>query len=771
MKVKILACISILCIFSCSTSHKHSNVIDYTDMVEPLVDAANSRWFYFNSTSRPFGMMNLSPDMITNGAWNAGYRYNEDSIKAFSHVHAWQLSAVPVFAQTGTFKGHLGSRQYGSTYSHEDETVEVGYHQVKLNSYQINAELTATKRVGLHKYTFPKSDSSFILFDFSTVLGPCATDSAHIELVNHKTIQGWALMGKTKRRPKATKVFYYALFDTEFDAAIFWKNKQKINQNIQFLTSDSTGVGLHFKTDQGQQIMMKVAISYTSIENAKLNMQSELNHFDFQRVVDESKDEWNTYLSRIQVQGNTQKAQKRFYTDLWHALQGRRVVSDYNGSYMDMTQNLPVVRTVALDKNGEPEHLMYNSDSFWGAQWTLNTLWHLVYPEITSEFIRSMLTMYENGGLIPRGPSGGNYTYVMTGASSTPFIVSAYQKGIRDFDVQKAYQGLLKNHSVEGLMSKAGYDHYSNLGGGFSHYDQKGYVPYPLPEKQAKVFHQDGGGQTLEYAYQDWCLAQFSKALNDRVNYKKLMHRSQSYKNLWHPKKQYMWLKNNKGAWVDSMDIFLYKNGWVEGNAAQFTWWVPHDIKGLADLMGGSEKCIERLDSIFKVAQQHSFVAGKSHDAGEQEQNTRVHMNYGNQPSIHMAHIFHELSRPDLTHYWSERVVEKVYSDLEPNAGYCGDEDQGLMGSLSVLLKLGIFQMNGGCESNPAYSITPSIFDRVKIQLSEKYYQGKEIVLENNKPNENKAFWGVFCQQQQFKQARIDHQTFTKGGTFKMQYR
>src|SRR6056297_1728885 len=190
------------------TGVRHENAVVH--LVDPLVDAANSRWFFFNSATRPFGMVNLSPDMIINGAWNSGYRYNEDTIRAFSYIHAWQLSGIPVLPTTGPFRGHRGPDQYGSAYSHENETVKPGYHQIFLKSYGINAELTSTKRVGFHRYTFPASGESSILFDFSTFLGPCDTQYASVRKVSAREIEGEAVMAPTRRRPQPVSVYFVA---------------------------------------------------------------------------------------------------------------------------------------------------------------------------------------------------------------------------------------------------------------------------------------------------------------------------------------------------------------------------------------------------------------------------------------------------------------------------------------------------------------------------------------------------------------------------------
>ncbi|NND31043.1 MAG: glycoside hydrolase family 92 protein, partial [Saprospiraceae bacterium] len=663
------------------------------DLVDPMVDAANSRWFFFNSATRPFGMVNLSPDMVINGAWNSGYRYHEDTIRAFSHIHAWQLSGVPVFPTTGKFQGHLGADIYGSAYSHDLEQAKPGYHQIFLETYGINVELTATQRVGFHRYTFPAASESHIQIDLSTFLGPCDTDSGMVKMTSEKSLEGFAVMGATRRRPKPIKVFFAIYFDQAFNSFNGWKDGALL-KNIEEISGDDIGAYVSFPTRNDQVHLMKVGISYTSVEAARKNVQTELAGWDFDQVVSDAAEEWNNWLSKIQIKGGTLKAQRRFYTDLWHALQGRRIISDASGTYPDMTGDKLRIGQIPLDNSGRPAFNHYNSDSFWGAQWTINTLWQLVYPKLAEEFVQSMLLMYADGGYIPRGPSGGNYTHVMTGASSTPFIVAAYQKGLRNFDVEETYTALKKNHMPGGMMSKAGYEHETAIGGGLEYYIERGYVPYPLP-KGGYGFHENGSGQTLEYAYQDACLAQFAKALDKESDYKYFRERSNNYRNIWNEEEGWMWLRNAEGNWQKPFDGLVYGKGFVESNACQMTWFVPQDLAGLFELMGGKDKAIQKLNTSFEKSESHDFTSGKSHNNETQRELRRVYINYGNQPSMQTAFIFNHAGAPWLTQYWSRKVVEKVYNDLSPESGYSGDEDQGLMGSLAVLMKLGLFSMDG----------------------------------------------------------------------------
>lgn len=723
-------------VISCSdkTRVKDNEKLRPADLVYPHIDSANSRWLFFSSACRPFGMVNLSPDMVIDGTWGAGYKYHVDTIRCFSHIHGWQLSGIPVLPVTGDFKGYLGPDVYGSRYSHERETVRPGYHSVVLDDYGIRAELTSTTRVGMHRYTFPASAQSHILFDFATTLGPSGTDFGSVRKVSDTELEGYAIMGSTIRRPKPVMVFFVARFDKPFENFSGWRDgKPEITDG--FIEGKGTGAYVSFPTAENEVRQMKVAISYVSSEQARLNMDAELPHWDFDRIVQESADVWNEWLGRIEIEGGTEEEQRRFYTDLWKALQGRRIISDADGKYCDMTGAERRVGQIPLDENGNPRFNHHNSDSFWGAQWSLNTLWHLVYPEVTESFVNSMLMMFDDGGLIPRGPSGGNYTFVMTGASSTPFIVSAYLKGIRGFDAEKAYEGLRKNHFPGGLMSKAGYEHQTFMGGGIEHYIEKGYVPHPLSAKRYG-FHQDGAGQTLEYAYQDWALAQLAKKLGKEEDYEMFMKRSQNYKNLWNAEKGWMWVKDMDGNWKEPFNILDYGNGWVEGNGAQYTWWVPHDVKGLAGLMGGDSAFVEKLNQSFELAQKHDFVSGRSHSVETLKENREVYINYGNQPCMQTAFLFNHTGAPWLTQFWTRQVIDKVYSGLSPDFGYSGDEDQGLMGSLAVLMKMGIFSVNGGTALKPYYEIASPIFDRITIHLHPKYYPGGKFTIEtvNNGP-------------------------------------
>ena len=743
--------LSIFLFVSCESNKTDKTVIvSPIDLVYPHLDTENSRWFFFSSASRPFGMVNLSPDTQIGGAWGSGYRYNTDTIKGFSHIHAWQLSGLSVMpiALTNDNRSSIFNDFY-SHFSHEAEIAKPGYHYLELDRYKIKAEITSTKRVGFHKYRFDGEGTPALLINLNTMLGPSLNMDGIITTTTQNSVEGELTNESTRRRPKPTKVF----FKIDSDAQIKEVERDDLTGNYLLTFDDDT-----------KEVLLKAGISYTSIENANNNIEIELPHWRFEDVVEDSREEWNFQLNKIQIEGGNEEQQKRFYTDLWHALQGRRTISDANGAYPDYTRDSFRIGQLPLDEDGKPLFNHYNSDSFWGAQWTINTLWGLVYPEIYKEFVQSMMQYYADGGLIPRGPSGGNYTYVMTGASSTPFIVSAIQKGIVTENIDEIYEALKKNHMLGGIMGKAGYEHGTNLGGGLQYYIENGFVPYPIPEGNFG-FHQDGAGLTLEYSYQDWTLAQLAKRLGYEEDYTYFLNRSMNYKNVYDNESTWMRPKDINGQWLSNFDPYKYQNGFIESNGAQSTWFVPHDISGLASLMGGNEKAVQKLNEQFETASKLGFTSGSAHDQELHPEYSRIPINYGNQPSMQTAQIFNQLERHDLAQFWTRSVVDKAYSGLSPATGYNGDEDQGLMGSLAVLMKIGLFQINGGTEMNPEYQIGSPIFNKITIKLNPNFYPGESFTIEvPNNSSSNIYVNRVKLNNQSIKDYRITHDQITHGG-------
>ncbi|RPE14311.1 glycoside hydrolase family 92 protein [Chitinophaga lutea] len=719
------------------------------DLVVPQMGTAHSRWFYFSSASVPFGMVSLFPDNNSLTDWEGGYRYNIDTIRCFSHIHEWQLSGLPVMPVAFTTEADLKGifNNHASHFSHANEVVKPGYHKVTLSRYDIDAALTATNHAGFHRYTFKKSGHRGILFDLGGKLGGINMVRGGFQQTGPNRISGFIVNGPTIRKPKEYTVYFTAEFSRPMKRTLLWAEGSTRENSREWRGKD--GKLLVAFDDAAGAVDMKVGLSFVSEAGAANNLRKEIGGWDFDATVRDAQNKWNALLSRIKVEGGTLVQRQRFYTDLSHAIQGRRIINDVDGRYTDCTGDTPRVRQLPLRSNGTPRFNMYNSDAFWGAQWTLNTLWPLVYPDITEEFCNSFLEYYKNGGLIPRGPAAGNYTYVMTGASTTPFFVSAWQKGIRGFDIGLAFEGLKKNHLPGGMMGKIGYEHKTSKGGGIEFYISHGYVPYPL-SKTIYGMHQDGATITLENAYQDWTLAQLAKALQKTDDYAYFSKRAGNYKNIFNAEAGYFVPRDSAGRWQHPFDPLKSDKGFEEGNAAQYLWYVPHHLDSLFALLGGKEKAADRLNQQYEASAPSRFIGSW--------------INYENQPSIQTAFIFNHAGKPWLTQYWVSRVIDSIYADISPEGGFIGDEDQGLMGSLSVLLKLGLFQTNGGTEANPKYELTGPLFSKATIYLDPKYYQSKTFTITaKNVSATNRYIKSASVNGEKLKQFFIRHDQINRG--------
>ena len=428
-----------------------------------------------------------------------------------------------------------------------------------------------------------------------------------------------------------------------------------------------------------------------------------------------------------------------------------------------MTGAKPVVRKKKKRHDSDLPYDHYNFDALWGSQWSLNVLWSMAYPEITNDFCNTMVDMYHDGGLIPRGPSGGNYTFVMIGDPATPFFANAYNKGIRNFDIASAYEGLHKNAFPGGIRDRAGYEFGKKpKGGGMPFYVDLGYVPEDMGGKGQ---HRDGASMTLEYAYQDWCLGQLAKALDKDAEYKFFTARSKNYKILWNNDSDLIQPKMKDGSWMPGFtptgDGFTCR-GFCESNSMIYTNFVMQDMQGLVELFGGSEAYNNFLNESFEKSTARNFVA----DHG---QHALLAVDYDNQPGTGMAHLFNYTGAPWLSQKWVREVKLKAHGDITPYGGYHGDEDQGQMGALGVLMGIGLFQVDGGASIDSIYEITAPLFDRVTVELDDTYYSGKqfEIVTTNQAP-ENYYIQSAKLNGQALNRCWITHKEFAAGGKLEL---
>jgi len=658
---------------------------------------------------------------------------------------------------TGEMSGHKGMEAYKSKYTHDTEIVKPGFHKIVLDRYGIDVELTSTSRVGMHKYKYPQGKKANIIFDIGAFLAHGVTEKAAIRKISDRELSGYSVMAPTNRRRKPITVYFTVQFNQSINEFGGWEIVDGEKQLISKKSFEGKDVGGYvvFNKPKDNTVLMKVAISYVCEEQARLNLKTELNHWDFDKVVRDSFSEWEEELSRITVEGGTEEERIKFYTDLWHSLLGRHTFSDVNGKYTDNTGDSPQVRQVPVI-NGKPVRNTYNSDAFWGAEFNLNILWSLAYPKVMSEFVSTLVDYYHNGGLIARGPSGGNYTYVMVGDQATPLIAAAYNKGIRDFDIQAAYEGCIKNSEPGGIRDYVGYE--TKAGNYVEHYVNKGFVPEGI---SGKGMHKEGAALTLYFAYQDWCMAQFAKGMNKEDDYKIYLNRSFNYRYIYDTTTGWMRPRTTDGSWLKEFSPVgkgFNMPGFVESNSAIFTYYVPHNIKDLIYLMGGKDAFVERLNKQFELAEPNNFIT----DHGRHAENW---VDYENQPSLHMAHLFSHAGAPWLTQYWVRRIKRDVFGDITPYGGYNGDEDQGQMGALGVLMAIGLFDVEGGASINPHYEITSPIFDKITISLDGRYYKGEEFIIEtrNNSP-ENVYIRKVIFNGKEYQSFRIPHSEVVKGG-------
>ena len=692
------------------TPAREREIVDYVDC---LIGTASSRWMLYPGPSMPFGMVKLSPDNQGHDPsrhhWKAGYEYTITNIMGFSHVHAWTMGGLltmPVVGPLVTDPGPEGDPDagYRSRIRHETETAVPGYYAVTLDDYQVRAELTCTTRAGFQRYTFPKSDQARILIDLltPTEYGKQVLDAA-VRRASDREIEGYAKMKSGRHSGYQEYVLQFvARTNKPFASMDGWVGGEVKTNVKEVAGAGDVGAALNFTTADGEAVLLQTGISLVSIEQARLNLAAEMKPFgwDFDACRAHARKVWSNLLSRIEVEGGTETDKVKFYTNLYRAYCARTIWSDVNGKYVDMyekVQQLP-----------DPDSPVYGCDAFWNTFWNLNQLWNLATPDVSNKWVRSLLEIYDKGGWLAKGPTGIEYSSIMVASHEIPFIVAAYQHGIRNWDVPKAFRAMVHCQTTPGRP---------HPGGGYvgnhqlAPYLQHGYIP--LGKGRAS--------NTLEYAYDDWCVAQMAKALGDETAYETFGKRGESWRNLFDKASGFMRPRYPDGRWMENFDPFSGKGGWVEGNPWQFTWFVPQNVRGLVEAMG-RERFVDRLnEGLAKSAETDFNATGDRMGA--------FPINHGNQPSMQVAYLFNYAGAPYLTQKWARAIVNQYYGD-DPIDGWPGDEDQGQGGAWFVMSAMGLFQTDGGCRVRPIYEIGSPLFDRVTIHLDPRYYKGKQFVIE-----------------------------------------
>jgi predicted alpha-1,2-mannosidase len=681
--------------------------VDYAD---PLLGTSESRWMLNPGATMPFGMVQLAPDN-QGGVWKSGYEYSLNNVGGFSHIHSWTMAGLSVMPTVGVLNTRRGPADgpttgwttgYRSRIDKATEKASPGYYAVTLMNGNIHTELTTTTRTGFFRFTFPDEEDAHILLDLDIPFENTAEIlDAKFTRISDTEIEGYS---KQKWSWNEYTVHFVVRFNKPMKAFGGWKGNTVEKDVKEIAGKGKMGAYADFKTSKGEVILMQTAISLVSIEQARLNMTTEVNSFNwnFDAVHQQARKVWNDLLSKVKVEGGTEANKKKFYSNFYRSYVARTTWSDVNGKYVDVNEKVQQV---------DPKNPIYGSDALWNTFWNLNQLWALVNPDLTSNWCKSLLEIYNTGGWLPKGPAGIEYSGIMEASHEIALITSAYQKGIRDFDAQNAMKAMIHQQTTPGVKTPE-----NGFAGNkfFESYMKLGYVP----TEEGQV------SNTLEYAYDDWCVAQFAKAIGNEEAYQQFIKRAGNYKNVYDTSTNYIRMKHADGTWVKEWTPFCCTSfngpGYVEGNAWQYSFFNPHDVQGILNLMGRDE-FNKRLDEGFKKSVKFNFNAdGDLYDL--------VPINHGNQPNMQAAWLFNYSGKPWLTQNWSREIMNRYYGTT-PYHGWLGDEDEGQMGAWFVMSAMGLFETNGGTSVKPFYEIGSPLFERATIYLDQKYYKGKTFTI------------------------------------------
>ncbi|MFV2069340.1 MAG: GH92 family glycosyl hydrolase, partial [Pirellulales bacterium] len=648
----------------CGTAGGVAQAKEPVDWVDPMIGTSSSRWMLYPGPSMPFGMVKLSPDNQKH-CWKAGYEYKIENIAGFSHIHSWVMGGLLTMPTVGELKVVPGPEDapdqgYRSRFRHATEEASPGYYAVTLDDYGIRAELTATTRTGMMRYTFPQSDEARILFDLKT---PTEYDYdvqwATIRKVNDREIEGFSKQRKYdgfSSLDNQYTVYFVIQFDKPFRRFGTWNNGDIRRDTYEVHGLNDIGCFVDYETTADEVIQVRTGISLVSIDQARLNLSQESDRFawDFDVARAAARKGWNDLLGTIKVEGGTETDKIKFYTNFYRSYAARTIWSDVDGRYVDMNEQIRQLK--------DPRSPILGCDAFWNTFWNLNQLWALATPEIANQWVASLLEIYDRGGWLPKGPTGIEYSSIMVASHEVALINSVFQKGIRNYDVEKAYAAIRHVQTVPGRAHPGG-----GLVGNrqLEPYMRLGYVPHG----EGTVKHHFGTKEegpvsnTLEYAFDDWNVAQMAKALGKQEDYRIFTERAGNYRKVFDKRTGYMRPRLANGDWADAKSKFGDEKrhdswvgmGFIEGNRWQYTWFVPHDVAGLIELMGRDE---------FNRRLEEGFVqSSKSQFNATGDLFSFYPINHGNQPNMQAAYLFNFSGQPWKTQHWARGIMDHYYGD------------------------------------------------------------------------------------------------------------
>ena len=699
------------------------------DYVEPLRGTAHSRWMIGPGPWLPFSMVKMSPDNQTAG-WCAGYEYSIESVDCFSHVHEWLMAGLgmmPTLGPVRTTPG-LDGTGYSSRFDKATERAGIGYYEVLLKDTGIHVALTATRRASLQQYTFPASEQARVILDFDLpteykmhILDAQVRQTGPAELEGTIQIDVPEVHYNGDER---YNLHFVSQFSRPFDRLGGWQTDEIQSNAPSLKLKGDCGAFVEFKTKAGEKVLVRTGISLVSVANARLNLEQEMVKpfgWDFAAVVQDARRAWNDIFDRVEIETPDAREKCRFYSNLYRSLSGRNTWSDVNGEWID-----PDFRTQRVPN---PDDVMLGSDALWTTFWNMNQVMDLLAPEWAARWVKSELQLYEKCGWLAKGPGGLKYISVMVAEHEIPLMVAAYQHGIKGVDGPKVLEAAVKMQTTLPQLYPAG----GGVGNeNLENYLKYGYVAADGPIAKGPVkgeWRKAWASNTYEYSYDDWTVAQLALALGRKDLAEQFMKRSRSWRNVFDPTTGFARPRKANGDWVSPFDPY-HTPGFVEGNAWQYTWFVPQDVPGLIDGMG-RQRFLDRLTEAFEKSAPTRFNA-----AGERFEDYPI--NHGNQPTMHVAWLFNWAGAPWLTEQWARGILGAFYGH-GPADAYLGDEDQGQMSSWFVMSSLGLFQTDGGCRVNPIYELGSPLYPKVVIHLSKRHYGGKTFTLTaKNASKENK---------------------------------
>ncbi|NCC09686.1 MAG: glycoside hydrolase family 92 protein [Bacteroidia bacterium] len=713
----------IACLAACSAL-KEQPTTQYVTEVNPFIGTDFTGNTYPGAQA-PFGMVQLSPDNGLPG-WDriSGYFYPDSTIAGFSHTHLsgtgagdlYDISFMPVTQPYKEAEQPLGIY---SRFSHQDEIANAGYYSVWLKDYNIKVELTATERCGIQRYTFPKADAAIFLNLRKAMNWDFTTDS-HIERVDSVTIRGYR---HSEGWARGQRVYFCSRFSKPFtqmtiDTTAIIKDQQRIGTSYI--------ARFDFKTKQDEQILISTALSGVSMDGALKNLQSEAPKDDFDGYLAQTQAQWNKQLGKIEIQTTDTDLKKVFYTALYHSMLAPTIYSDVDGRYYGPDKQIHQAKG----------WVNYSTFSLWDTYRASHPLFTYTEPQRVNDMVQSFIAFYEQNGRLPVWNFYGSETDMMIGYHAVPVIVDAYLKGIGQFDAKKA---------LAACVATANLDHYRGIGV----YKKLGYIPYNLTDEyNAENWSLS---KTLEYAFDDYCIAVMADKMGEKETAKTFYKRAQNYQNLYNPATGFMQPRDDKGEFIPNFKADEYTPHICESNGWQYFWSVQQDIKGLIDLTGGKERFAQKLDSMFTY-----------HPTSKDELpifSTGMIGQYahGNEPSHHVIYLFNAVDQPWKTQKYVAQVMHELYKNAP--AGLCGNEDCGQMSAWYIFSAMGFYPVN---PVSGQYEIGTPLFPETKLHLD----NGKTFtVIAKQVSTTNIYIQSVTLNGKPYNQSYITHEQIMNGST------